>query len=204
MEAEKKETFVEGKGFAAIAIFAATLLLAFCFRTLRPGDVGGAIMMMLSGILTTDQAYSSISWRSVFLVGGMLPMGVALTKTNAAGLMADRLIGTSAIMGLLSCRIFICGYRSAYSGSERCGRRSIMGPIAIRIAEQEHLSPRGMVMCVALAASMAFITPLGHAVNILVMSPGGYKFSDFIKIGLPMTIVLFFVAMIFLRIFWGV
>jgi di/tricarboxylate transporter len=81
---------------------------------------------------------------------------------------------------------------------------AIMGPIAIRIAQLENISPRGLVMCVALAASMAFITPLGHPVNILVMGPGGYKFRDFIRIGLPLTVLLFFVAMIFLRIFWGV
>ena len=206
MEADKKETFVEGKGLAAIAIFTATLLLAFVLPDLTgPVMLGGAIMMMLSGILTTDQAYSTISWRSVFLVGGMLPMGVALTKTNAAGLMAERLTATVGDFGpfVLAATLFAVTVllTQAVNGAVVA---AIMGPIAIRIAEQQHISPRGMVMCVALAASMAFITPLGHAVNILVMSPGGYKFSDFIKIGFPLTIVLFFVAMIFLRIFWGI
>jgi di/tricarboxylate transporter len=79
---------------------------------------------------------------------------------------------------------------------------AVIGPIAIKIAQQTGLNPRSMVMGIALACSMAFITPLGHPVNILVMSPGGYKFRDFVKVVLPMTLILFVVVMIFLPIFW--
>ena len=79
---------------------------------------------------------------------------------------------------------------------------AVIGPIAIKVAQQTGSNPRSMVMGIALASSMAFITPLGHAVNVLVMSPGGYKFRDFVKVGLPMTAILFVVVMIFLPIFW--
>ena len=79
---------------------------------------------------------------------------------------------------------------------------AIIGPIAINIAQQTNMNPRALTMGVALATSMAFITPLGHPVNILVMSPGSYNLRDFVKIGVPLTIILFFVVMLVLPIFW--
>ena len=79
---------------------------------------------------------------------------------------------------------------------------AIVGPIAIGVAQQTGINPRSMVMAVALATSMAFITPLSHAVNVLVMSPGGYNFKDYLKVGIPLTVILFVVVMIFLPIFW--
>ena len=79
---------------------------------------------------------------------------------------------------------------------------AVIGPIAIKSLSKPGINPRSMVMGVAMACSMAFITPLGHAVNILVMSPGGYKFRDYVKVGLPMTAILFVVVMIVLPIFW--
>src|SRR4029079_10207993 len=83
---------VPNKGLAALMIFAATLLFAALVPDLTGAIMlGGALAMMLTGILTTEQAYSSIGWKSVFLVAGMLPMGIALTKTNAASLIADKI-----------------------------------------------------------------------------------------------------------------
>ena len=79
---------------------------------------------------------------------------------------------------------------------------AIIGPVAIQVAQQAGVNPRALTMGVALATSMAFITPLGHPVNVLVMSPGGYNFRDFMKIGLPLTIILFLVVMIVLPIVW--
>ncbi|HEY0457920.1 MAG TPA: SLC13 family permease, partial [Pyrinomonadaceae bacterium] len=79
---------------------------------------------------------------------------------------------------------------------------AVVAPVAINVAEQTGVNPRALAMGVALATSMAFMTPLGHAVNILVMSPGGYSFRDYFKIGLPLTVILIIVTMIFLPVFW--
>ena len=79
---------------------------------------------------------------------------------------------------------------------------AIIGPMAIHVALQMHADPRAMAMGVALATSMAFITPLGHPVNVLVMSPGGYNFRDFVKVGLPLTAIIFVVVMVFMPVFW--
>jgi len=80
---------------------------------------------------------------------------------------------------------------------------AVIAPVAIDVARQTNHNPRALAMGVAIATSMAFITPLGHAVNILVMSPGGYSFRDYVRIGLPLTVILFVVAMIFMPIFWS-
>jgi di/tricarboxylate transporter len=195
---------VPNKGLAAIMIFVATLGFAIAFPDLTgPIMLGGGLAMMLTRIITTEQAYASIGWKSVFLVAGMLPMGIALTKTNAAGLIAQQfnhlLAGYAPLIMLGGMVLFTMVFTQAINGAVAA---AVIGPIAIKVAQQTGTSPRSMVMGIALACSMAFITPLGHAVNVLVMSPGGYKFRDYVRVGLPMTAILFVVVMIFLPIFW--
>jgi di/tricarboxylate transporter len=204
MSRDEVEITVPHKGRAALMIFIATLLLAVFLPDLTAAVMlGGALAMMLTGILTSEQAYSAIGWKSVFLVGGMLPMGIALSKTNAAGLMAN---GVVELLGGFGPPVILAGLfiitvllTQAVNGAVVA---AVIGPIAIDIARQMNVNPRGMAMGVALAASMAFMTPLGHPVNVLVMSPGGYNFRDYLKIGLPLTIILFIVAMILLPVYW--
>lgn len=203
---EEAEITVPGKGRAALMIFVATILFAIIFPQLTAAIVlGGALAMMLTRIVTTEQAYSSIGWKSVFLVAGMLPMGIALTKTNAAGLAAVKILdvfgGHGSMVLLAGLFIVTVVFTQLINGSVAA---TIIGPIAIQIAHQAGADPRAMVMGVAIATSMAFITPLSHAVNILVMSPGGYGFKDYLKVGLPLTILLFIVVMLFLPVFWRI
>lgn len=205
MSSEETAITVPSKGRAALMIFVATLVLAIILPDLTAAVMlGGALAMMLTGILTTQQAYASISWKTVFLVAGMLPMGIALTKTSAAALMANGVVaalGSFGAMGLLAGLMLITILLvQAVNGAVVA---AILAPIAINIAQQTGANPRALAMGVALATSMAFITPLGHAVNILVMSPGGYSFRDYMKVGLPLTIILFIVAMIFIPLFWS-
>lgn len=204
MSKEETAISVPDKGRAALMIFVATLVFAIIFPDLTAAIMlGGALAMMLTGILTTQQAYSSISWKTVFLVAGMLPMGIALTKTNAAALMANGVVstlGTFGAIGLLAGLFLLTTLLvQAVSGAVVA---AVVAPVAINVALQSNINPRALVMGVAIATSMAFITPLGHAVNLLVMSPGGYGFRDYMRIGLPLTILLFITAMIFLPVFW--
>ncbi len=205
MSKEETAITVPNKGRAALMIFVATLVLAVILPDLTAAVMlGGALAMMLTGILTSQQAYGSISWKTVFLVAGMLPMGIALTKTNAAALLANGVVGVFGNFGAIGllAGLFIVTVLmvQAVSGAVVA---AVIAPVAVNVAQQTGINPRSLAMGVAIATSMAFITPLGHAVNLLVMSPGGYNFRDFIKIGLPLTVILFIVAMIFLPIFWG-
>ncbi len=204
MSREEAQITMPNKGLAAIGIFVATLVFAVIFPDLTgPIMLGGALGMMLTGIVKTEQAYASIGWKSVFLVAGMLPMGIALTKTNAAGLIGSKIIqvfGADGNFALLAGMFLVTAVLTqAVNGAVAA---AILGPIAISISQQAGINPRSMIMAVAMAASMAFITPLSHPVNVLVMSPGGYNFRDFMKIGFPLTVLMFVVVMVFLPIFW--
>jgi di/tricarboxylate transporter len=188
----------------ALLIFIATIGAAIAFPAfIGPVMLGGALAMVLVGVLSTDQAYSSIGWRTVFIVAGMLPMGIALVKTNAAGMAGEYIAQTFGSQGVI---LMVAGLVAATMLMVQVMNTvvvaTIMGPIAIHIAQQSGFDPRALVMGVAVAASMAFVTPLGHPVNVLVMGPAGYRFRDFVKVGLPLAGLLFVVAMAFLWMFW--
>ncbi|MEI2691024.1 MAG: SLC13 family permease [Anaerolineae bacterium] len=192
------------KSRVAIGIMAVTLLLA----TLNPVLIGeimlaGALVMVVGRLLTMDQVYSAIEWRTIFLVAGLLPLGLAMEQSGAAALLAERLVawlqpfGPLALLaGLALLAVLLV---QVINGAAVA---SVITPVAIQAAQQTGLDPRALAMGVALACSMAFMTPLGHAVNILVMGPAGYRFSDFFRIGLPLTVVVFTVMMILLPAFW--
>jgi di/tricarboxylate transporter len=192
------------KSALALGIFGLTLAVA----ALGPFSVGevmlaGALVMIILKVLTMEQAYRVIDWRIVFLVAGMLPLGVAMTKTGATALFANALINSVGAYGpqalLLGLLILTVLLSQAMKGA---AVSAVIAPIAIQAAHQAGLDPRALCMGVAIATSMAFITPLGHPVNILMMGPGGYRFRDFFKVGLPLTVLLFIVVLVLLPIFW--
>ena len=178
MQREVAAITVPGKGRAALLIVLAALILAIFLPDLTGAIMlGGALAMMLTGILTTEQAYSSIGWKTVFLVAGILPMGIALTKTNAAAIIAGGItsalgpFGPLALLaGLFLVTIF---FVQAINGAAVA---AIIGPIAIQVAQQTNVNPRALTMGVALATSMAFITPLGHPVNTSRNESGRLQF----------------------------
>lgn len=201
---EEVEITVPGKGRAALMIFFGTLGLAAFLPDLTAAIMlGGALAMVVVRIITTEQAYSAIGWKSVFLVAGMLPMGDALSKTNAAGYAAQGLLHMLGGYGpyIIVAALFIVT-AIATQMINGAVTAAIIGPVAVQLAHQTGVDPRALIMAVAMACSMAFITPLSHAVNVLVMSPGGYNFKDYMKVGVPLTAVLFVVVMVVLPFAW--
>jgi di/tricarboxylate transporter len=192
------------KASLATGIMAVTLLLA----TLNPALVGeimlaGALVMVVARLLTMDQVYNAIEWRTIFLVAGLLPLGLAMAESGAAALLAERLVawlnpfGPLALLAGLALLAMLL--TQVINGAAVA---SVITPVAIQAAQQTGLDPRALAMGVALASSMAFMTPLGHAVNVLVMGPAGYRFGDFLRIGLPLTVVVFVVLMVLLPVLW--
>jgi di/tricarboxylate transporter len=188
----------------ALAVMVATLAFA-AFSHLGIGEVmlAGALVMILTGALSMDEAYQAVEWRSVFLVAGMLPLGTAMTKTGAADLITHGVLavlgrgGPLAILaGLIALAILL---NQAMSGAAVA---AVMAPIAIQTAQSIHADPRAFAMGVAVATSFAFLTPLGSPVNILVMGPGGYSFRDYFRAGLPLALLLFAVLLGLLPLVW--
>lgn len=195
---------VSDKGWLALTIFGLTIAAAAVSR-FSVGEVmlAGALMMVITNVLTMEQAYRVIEWKVVFLVAGMLPLGLAMTKTGATALFATALTDMVGPFGPLALLLALLTLTVLLSQAMKGAAVSaVMAPIAIQAARQLGADPQAMAMGVALATSMAFATPLGHPVNILMMGPGEYRFRDFVRVGFPLTVLLFVVVLVTLPIFW--
>lgn len=192
------------KAWIAAAITVATFALAA--SSLLPTAESvllGALGLVLTGCVTLDEAYDAIEWKTLFLLVGMLAMGVALVKTGLAGAAASELAlhlepyGTlPALAGLFFLTVLVT---QILGGPATV---AVLAPLAIEVSTQIGANPRSFAMAVALAGSTAFLTPLGHPVNVLVMGPGGYRFRDYWKLGLPLTLIVSIVVFLLLPIVW--
>jgi di/tricarboxylate transporter len=165
--------------------------------------VVGAAVMVLTGCLSMDEAYRQIEWKAVFLIAGMLPLGTALDQTGAAKLIAEGVValvgpyGPNAVMLGLVALTFL-----ATCFVPTAALIVLMAPIVLSTSTNMGLSPHGLMMAIAMAASASFTTPISHPANILVMGPGGYRFMDYLKVGGLLTLVILVVIMVAMPIFW--
>jgi di/tricarboxylate transporter len=164
--------------------------------------VGGSIMV-LTGCLNMEQAYRAIDWRAIFLIAGMLPLGTAMADSGAATYLAGQvmtLLGDAGpwpvIMGLYVLTAM------ATMIIPTAALVVLMAPIVLSAMGDMGLRPETAMMAVAMAASASFTSPISHPANILVMGPGGYRFIDYLKVGVPLTIVVFITVMVLLPILW--
>lgn len=165
--------------------------------------MAGAVLMILTGCLSMDEAYRAISWRAVFLIAGMLPVGLALERTGAADMAARGMMDLTGEMGpmALVAGLFIMTALAAQI-MPTAAVAILMAPIALNAASDLGYSPYALLMSVSLAASASFMSPVAHPANVLIMGPGGYRFTDYIKVGIPLTLVIFLVVWLVLPIFW--
>lgn len=192
------------KAVLAVSIMALVLLLGTVGGLhISLAMVIGAVLMVLSGCLTMDQAYQSIEWRSIFLIAGMLPLGTAMDTTGTARLLAATMIDIVGALGPLAvlAGIYILASLVTEPMSNAAATVLIV-PIAIDIALSLGSSPQAFVLATVIGASTSFLTPVGHQANVLVLGPAGYRFFDYTRVGLPLNIVIFAATMIFLPILW--
>ncbi|MCB9134864.1 MAG: anion permease [Anaerolineales bacterium] len=160
-----------------------------------------ALLMILTGCLTMDEAYAAIDWKSILLVAGMLPMSIALEKVGLVGMAATQLTawlgstGPVAVMAILF--LVTTVFTQVLSNTATA---VLLVPIALQASLNLGIQPQALVMTVALASSMSFATPVGSPTNILVMGAGNYKFGDYAKVGIPLILVMMVVAMLLLPV----
>ncbi len=165
--------------------------------------VTGALLMVLTGCLTMDEAYRAIEWRAVFLIAGMMPLGIAMQTSGAAQFLTGQVVGLVGGSG----PVVLIGalYVTTALGAQVMPTSAVailMAPIALSTAQELGLSPYALVMTVALSASASFMSPVAHPANVLIMGPGGYRFTDYIKVGLPLTIVCLVTVLLVLPLVW--
>lgn len=192
------------KGWLAAAIMGLALVTAA--TGLLPITVAmmlGALGMVVTGCLTIDEAYRAVEWRVIFLIAGMLPAGIALTRSGAAEWLGQLLVTSLAQWGALvltgGMLLSAILLSQVMSGQVTA---VILTPIAVAAARQVGAEPRAFAMAVAMGCGMVFATPSAHPVNVFVMGPGGYRARDFLRVGLPLTLVLSLTVLIVLPIFW--
>lgn len=163
----------------------------------------GVVLMVLTRILSMDEAYRAIDWRAVFLIAGLLPLGTALERTGAAQLLATQLIGLVGGFGprAVIAALFLVTV-AATQVLPSAALAVIMAPIALTAAKTLSLSPYPLLMTVALASAANFATPTAHAALVLVMGPGCYRFVDYLKLGVPLTLIAFVVAVLLVPVMW--
>ena len=194
------------KGPLAAAILMAVILVAALdILPIAISAIAGAVIMVLTGIVNPFKSYDAIDWKTIVLIGGMYPLGIALNQTGAADYIGSGLVeslgsfGPLAVMGgivLLTMILTQPIHNAAVA--------IIMTPIAINAAQMMDSSPRGFSIAVLVAASTTFLLPYGHPAPFLVQEPGRYTPKDYIRFGLPLNVLAFIVIILIVPVFWPV
>jgi di/tricarboxylate transporter len=161
--------------------------------------LAGCVLMVLSRALTMDEAYQAIEWRSIFVMAAMLPMGLAMQQSGAAAWLGSLVVqalgqyGPSVILvGLMFFTMTINQFMPSAATAV------IMTPIALNTAANLGIAPQAYVLSMAYIMAASFLSPVAHPANLMVMSPGGYRFSDYIKHGLPLVLIVIFTSVLVL------
>jgi di/tricarboxylate transporter len=180
----------------ALLFFAVSMsLVVFSDYRLSVSLLVGAMGMVLTGVLSIDEAYESVSWKTVFLLASLIPLGLAMERTSTAAWIAQEIMRVLGDVPELVIQVALAVLATVFSlVMSNVGATTILVPIAVSIALATGASPTMYALIVGLATSNAFILPT-HQVNALIMGPGGYRVSDFIRVGTPMS-VIFIVVML--------
>ncbi|RVU54664.1 SLC13 family permease [Anaerosphaera multitolerans] len=164
----------------------------------------GAIVLVLSGVISEEQAYKSIDMQTIFLFGGTLALAAALEETGAGQLIANKVVGlmgdNPSPFALLVAVFVICVILTNFMSNT--ATTALMVPISLSIAMEMGADPRAVLMATVIGGSLAYATPIGMPANTMVLSAGGYKFRDYIKAGLPLIILASIVSLVLLPIFF--
>ncbi|WP_194974590.1 SLC13 family permease [Aquiflexum lacus] len=190
------------KTIPAVASFAFAIMLTFLGVPIALAFMTGALAMILSRVLSIQQAYVAIDWKVVFLLAGLIPLGVAMQKSGAAFFLAEnmmQLIEGRSVLVLVTAITILATIFSLFMSN--IGAVVVLAPLVIGMAEIAGLDPRPLVLLAAISVSNSFILPT-HQVNALMMSSGGYKNRDYIKAGSGMTILFIVLTVAFFYTFY--
>jgi di/tricarboxylate transporter len=187
----------------AAAIFVAAIAaVTFKLASLPVAVLGGAFVMLLTRCLSPEEAYRQVEWKALILIGALLSLGAAMETSGAGRFLAQQLIGVIGADGpyrLLTC-FFILTVALTQPMSNQAAALVVL-PIAMRTAIELGADPRPFGMMVAVAASCSYLTPLEPSC-LMVYGPGKYRFSDFLKVGMPLTVLIYILAITLVPWVW--
>lgn len=188
----------------ALAILGGTVLAAATEWLPAPlAFLFGAVAMVATRCIDVEQAYRNIDVRIFVMIAGVIPLGIAMEQTGTAKLLAGGLLHVVAhwpAMGVLLVMFSLAALLTQVMSDS--ATTVLLGPIAVSLAQSLHLSPTPFVVCTALGAVVAFLTPIGHHGNLLILGPGQYRFADFLRVGFPLTALIAVVSAWMARWLW--
>ena len=188
---------------AGLIMIVAVAIAALNIAPVEIVFLAGALVMILSGSISSQQAYQSIDARIYIFIAGAIPLGLAMQETGTADLLAgwlQGLVSGLAIHWILLALFLVTGVVTQIMSD--AGTTALFGPIAIALAVSLNLRPEPFVVTVAMAAVTSFFTPIGHHGNLLIYGPGGYQFGDFVKVGVPLTLIVAVIVSLMAPILW--
>jgi len=192
------------KAWLAVGIFAAAIVLASFGLVYLPVALGCVTTLyILLNIVPVRSMYDSIEWPVIVLLGSMIPIGAALQSTGGTSLIVDGILNVSADFSpVVVLTLLVIVTMTLSDVMNNTATAVIAAPIAVEIAARLGVNPDPFLMGVAVAASCAFLTPIGHKNNTLIMGPGGYRFGDYWRMGLPLEIIIVAVAVPMILLVW--
>ena len=189
---------------AAVSILVGVVLLAaFNVLPIVVSAISGCVLMVLTGCLTTEEAYQSVNWKVIFLLAGVIPLGTAMENSGAADLLSSTLLEVLGPLGptaVLSGFFFTSMMLTNVVSNQATA--ALLAPIALEAAGTLGVDPRPFLMAITYAASLSFMTPVGYQTNTMIYGPGQYKFTDFTKVGTPLNLILWILGTILIPYFW--
>ena len=188
----------------ALGIFLATLIIsALGILPVQIAFVIAAVLMIITGLINLQEAYKAIDWPIIFLLGAMIPVGGALESTGAAQLIANSLLQVGdKLPNYITLSLVLIATMFLSDLVNNAAAVVLMAPVGIGIANGVGVSVDPFIIAIAIGASCAFLTPIGHQSNTLVMGPGGYKFADYWRLGLLVEVIVIAVSVPLILLFW--
>jgi di/tricarboxylate transporter len=205
-EAEELPFMRPEKTPIALGILAAVVgLAAFEVLPILVSALGGVVAMIVTGCLRPNEVYEAVDWSVIFLLAGMIPLGTALQRTGGAEYLAEQIVAASEALPMLAV-LFLFYLVTALVTEVVSNNASVvlMIPVAIDAAQLIGAEPFSFVLAVTFAASTSMLTPIGYQTNLMVYGPGGYRFTDFARVGGPLQLILAVVTTLGIYAFWGV
>ena len=191
--------------YAVGALLLFMVLAAFKVAPLIVLALGAALLTLFSRCLEPSEAYEAIDWKVIFMIFGMLGLGTALQKVQVIQILADSLTGWALVLKNIYVLIALIYLLTAIL-TELISNNAVaalLTPVAISVAQAMDLDARPLVVAVMFAASASFSTPIGYQTNTYIYGAGGYKFTDFTRVGIPLTIILWAVSVILIPMMWS-
>lgn len=192
------------RAFATIVILSTAILISVIGFPVYLAMLIAAIVLIVSGLLSMEDAYRAMEWRAIYLIAGMYSVSIAMVQTGLATLIGNevlKIVSPLGPIGLAAGAYLLTAALTQLMGGQVTAL--VTGPIAISAAISMRVSPQAMAVAAAIGCSAVFLTPIAHPVNILMMGPGNYRFSDFLRTGLWLTVISFIVLMLGMALFWG-